>query len=443
MENNKAEYQMKYSIGTNFDPRLIDVIGEYDKAKSIKNVFGKLRSDIVGGGRNSMILPNLTKKQLKDYILLCHRNQLKFNYLLNPLCMGNRELQVRSHQKIIKYLGELADIGVDEITVNSPYLCQVIKKQFPHFKITIGLFAYIFNLQHIKYWEELGADELTLHHMINRNLRLLEDFLTYTKRSGIELRLIANNLCLHDCPFQLNHGVGQSHASQKGHSSNGFYLDYNVASCNNKKIQNPVKLISSEWIRPEDVKYFEDICQKTGNHHFSIKLLERTKTTEFLTRVIKAYTSRSYEGNLIEILVWASTKDMTFQRKTIYRKAITGLYNLKALSGFDDVFNLPKIYIDNKKLNGFMEKFVNYNECNRKICDDMGWGEAKKINDDNVSTCSYCRHWAEKSITFDQAELDAWVAKSECFLGSLNESRPFYWTARKANAGCGWKNQVH
>lgn len=423
---NQTDYRMKFSIGTNFDPDLIAEINKYNQDKSIAAVFGKLRSDIIGGGRTSMILPTLTMGQLKDYIEFCHRSDLKFNYLLNPVCMGNRELNPSSHRKIIRFIGKLSDIGVDEVTVNSPFLCQVIKRQFPHLKITIGLYAYVFNMQHLKYWEELGADEITLHHMINRDLKLLEDFLNYTKKSGMALRLIANNVCLHDCPYQINHGIGQSHSSQTGHFSNGLFLDYNIASCNNKKLQNPVKLISSEWIRPEDVKYYEDVCKRTGNYNFSIKLLERTKTTAFLKRVLKAYIERSYDGNLIDILTWASSKEQILQKRTIFRKAVTSLYNMNELKKFVNALHLPAIYIDNKKLDGFLDKFTVYNDCHQRICDDIGWKETKETNERDVKTCSYCRHWAEKAITFDQEEMAAWICRSEDFLKSISESRTFF-----------------
>lgn len=425
MENSQ-KFNMKYSLGTNFDPQLIEEIKICDKEKSIKSVFGKLRTDLLGGGRSSMILPKLTMNQLEEYISLCHKNGLKFNYLLNPMCLGNKELNPRDHKKIIKYIDNLGSIGVDALTVNSPYLCELIKKQFPNFKVTIGLYAYIFNIQHVKYWQELGADELTLHHILNRNFELLEDFLNYTKKSNIELRLIANNVCLHDCPYQINHGTGQAHASQKGHSSSKLYLDYNLLSCNYNKIKNPTKIIASEWIRPEDIKYYEELCDKTGNYNFSIKLLERTKTTEFLKRVVNAYVSRTYDGNLIDILTWPTTRDTNIIHKLpMYIRAITGQYNLKELKNFMEVFNLPKIQIDNKKLDGFLEKFLNGYECNRRICNDNGEFYNEREHSDDCNMCSYCRYYAEKAVVYDKEEVETWIKKADNVFNVLKNSRIF------------------
>lgn len=424
MTGDNQRYKMKFSLATNFDPKLVEEVKKYDKGKSITSMFGKLRSDIVGGGRSSVVLPDLSMRELKEYVDLCHANGLKFNYLLNPMCMGNREIQAPNHRKILKYIGRLADIGIDAITINSPYLCELIKKRYPHFTITIGLYAYIFNIQHLKYWEELGADELTLHHIVNRNFPLLEEFLKYSSKSGLKLRLIANNVCLHDCPYQINHGTGQAHASQKGSFSNHLYLDYNILSCNYKRIKSPTKLISSEWIRPEDIKHYEDLCTKTQNYDFSIKLLERTKTTEFLVEVIKAYMSRSYAGNLINILTLPTAKNTkVIHTLPIYIGALLGRYNISDLRTFVDIFNLPEIYIDNKKLDGFLDKFMLKYDCSRKLCDDSGWLDSEDESDQQ--TCSYCKRWAKKAISFDKEELERWGKDADGVFASLLDSRIF------------------
>lgn len=418
------QFKMPFSIATNFDPKLIEVIKEHNQDHSFTSVFGKLRSDIVGGGRASMVLPELSIKELKNYIDLCHRNNLEFNYLLNPMCLENKELEIRSHKRIVKYIGKLVDIGVDAITVNSPYLCELIKRQFPGLKVTIGLYAYIFEIQHIKYWEDLGADELTLQHCVNRNFNLLEKMLLYAKKSGIALRVIANNICLHSCPYQILHGTGQAHASQKGHFSKNIYLDYCLLKCIHEKITNPAGIIASEWIRPEDVKYYENLCHKTGNYNFSIKLLERTKTTEFLTRVVKAYAARSYEGNLLDLVLWPTLKEaVKIHKLPMMIKAITGRYNLKEIERFYNVLNLPPVYVDNKELDGFLENFTNSFKCDENVC--AVFGRKDNENDQTLQPCSFCKHVAQKVVKYDQTAVERWALEVAEVLDNLNQSKIF------------------
>lgn len=418
---------MKFDLATNFDPKLIHFVKKYNSGGAITSVFGKLRSDVLGGGRNAPSLPSVSIKELRDHVLLCHENGLKFNYLLNPLCLDNREVSVHGHRKLIRFIGHLADLGVDGVTINSPYLCNLIRKQFPDFEITIGYHSGIGSLQQIRYWEELGADVLTLVHSVNRNFPLLESLLSYTKQTGTRLRLIANNVCLRDCPYKLSHGTSNAHASQSGHASSGFFIDYNLLSCTYRKIANPANLIASEWIRPEDLHFYEALCEKTGNVNLSIKLLERTKKTSFLTRVVQAYMDRSYEGNLLEIMAWPDYQGTDFKILTAVWNAMKGGYNLKEIGRFMGFFRIPPIVVENKKLDGFLDKFAQHEECSRKICkvDDCLTDSGNHAGMASVG-CGYCKRWAEQAVRFNENEVNAWLEQAEESLEIVHESRLFY-----------------
>ncbi len=423
MVESARNFRMKYTIATNFDPELIGEIAKFNQDNAFSSVFGKLKKDIIGGGRSSINLPKVSKNELKNYIQLCHKNHLKFNYLFNPICLGNREFVRKEHHEILKFLDELSNAEVDTLTINSPYLCEMIKQQFPHLKITIGHFAYVSTIQQIKYWEELGADEITLQHQTNRNFKLLEEMLRYTKKSGIGLRIIGNNFCLHDCPFSIYHATGLAHSSDKKQRFNQLYIDYNVIRCNTEKIKDPGKLLSSSWVRPEDVKYYEALSEKTGNDNFSIKLVDRTKTTEFLKRVVKAYALHAYRGNLIDILNLGITSNIKhYDLKALIIGIITGSYNAKIMRKYADGFNLPVPFVDNQKLDGFVEKFIHGYNCDHMVCNDF---YAAKSGENNPNLCNYCKQWAQSAVTQDETAAKAWLEKSESFLDDLKNSRMF------------------
>ncbi|MBU2699291.1 collagenase-like PrtC family protease [Sporomusaceae bacterium BoRhaA] len=421
------KFKMKYTLATNFDTNLIEGIKSIDKDNSIKSVYGKLKSDIVGGGRSAMLLPELSMNDLENYIQLCHQNNLKFNYLLNPVCMGNKEFVKDSHNQIISLIDSLVTSGIDAVTINSPYLCEVIKKQFPKLKVSIGAGGYITEMQHVKFWEELGADELTLQHNVNRNFNMLENMLNYTKKSGISLRLIANNVCLHGCPYRIAHGTGQSHASKQNESSQKFHLDYHIIKCTLDKIKNPAELIAAEWIRPEDVKYYEQLCEKTGNYNLFIKLVDRTKTTDFLLRVISAYLSQSYAGSLLDLLLWPSLKEFAQVNKAMGEAVATlDAQSMENLGRYFGVFKLlPDVYVDNKKLDGFIEKFISKYDCCDKVCDQAVVPNHQNTADNDPSKCSYCRNWAEKAISFDRQQIEDWVNNSRELINDMCESKFF------------------
>lgn len=415
--NTGKKFDIPFSIGTNFDPQLIKNIKAYNERGVVKSVFGKLKRDFLGGGRASSFLPEISMKELEEYIQLCHRNNLEFNYLINPMCLENKDLESDTHKQIVRYIDELSNLGIDAITINSPYLCELIKKQFPHLRVTIGLYAYIHDLNLLKRWIELGADEITLAHGVNRDFNILEKMLTYTKGMNVSLRVIANNVCLRMCPYAMMHGTIQSHTSQNGSHVRGD-IDYCMMKCLSTKIGRMANFISSDWIRPEDLSYYEQLSHKTGNYNFSIKLVERTKTTDFLTRVVKAYTERSYNGNLLDILLWPTYKEMLIkQEKAAEDKALETLYNIEEYKKYAGIYNLPDIYIDNTKLDGFLERFVKGNDCSSKIC-----GDAEQKGPD---ICSYCSKWAKKVIRYNQEKVDIWLENCNDFQHGLQTSKVF------------------
>jgi collagenase-like PrtC family protease len=415
---------MPYSIATNFDPELIQIISNIDKDKTIKSVFGKLRSDILGGGRPVEGIKPINLKGLTKYIELCHSKKLGFNYLLNPMCLSNIELNPHLHKKIFIFFQKLVDTGIDAVTVNSPYLCETIKKRFPQIKVTIGIYALINDLNQLKFWNELGADELTLINSAYRNFPLLEEMLKYTRNSGMSLRLMANSICMHSCPHHVAHGTSVAHASRRKLLSRQLNIDYCIMKCTMEKVKNPAQLIASEWIRPEDIHYYEKLCEKTGNYNFSIKLLERTKNTVFLERVIKAYTTREYNGNLMDLVIWPQKKEHAVKtnKALMIARAITGGYNAKELRNFFEIYNAPVINIDNKKLDGFLEKFSTKYNCDNHAC-QLTDNDHEHEND--AGKCNYCRMWAEKVVSYDVDGRSKWLSDSQIRMKKLVDGTLF------------------
>lgn len=421
MTHNNTKYRVKYDVGTNFDPDLIGIIDSHNASGEFETVFGKLRSDCFGGGRSSMILPDLSLEELGAHIKLAHSKKLRFNYLMNPYCLGNREVFPDTHREILAFIDNIVDLEADGVTVNSPFLCSLIKNRHPSLEVTIGLYSSIFTPKQVVEWKDLGADVLTLGHALNRDFPLLEAMMRVAKDIGIGLRLIANNICLRDCAYKTFHGTELSHSSQANEKGAEFVVDYCVIQCTAHKLMNPERLIASEWIRPEDVTHYEELCDKVGYDRLSIKLLDRIKTTQFIARVVKAYAERSYSGNLLDIMSFPGEQKIKNTLEKNIAQTIKHKFNPVEMTRMGRFFALPKVHVDNTKLDGFIDHFMAGNSCAERLCHGSG-GSAVGTNSDG---CAYCQQWAKRTVTIEDSELDEWKANANQLLESIKTSKLF------------------
>ena len=395
---------MIFSIPTNWDFRLLDGIKEYP----IHDIYGALDRTVFGGGRPSLVLPTVSKKKVEKYVERVHSQGMKFTYLLNAPCLNNLEYSKKVYRELIKHLKWINKIGVDYITVSIPFFVEIIKNQFPRLKIKISTIAQVNSVQKAKLFEKLGADEITLDFMINRDFSLLEGIKKSTK---CRIWIILNDLCLHQCPFRYYHFNVAGHASQINNPLRGFYIDYCLMRCSIIKFTDPIELLKSRWIRPEDLKKYEEI----GIDSFKVSG-RKNKRTEWILNTVKAYSSQNYKGNLIDILdcmesaigknsqpqkpflknIMESFNYLSVRKAAFYFYLFSKLPVRMYKCSFDLLNILGKIsrsiYIDNQELNGFID-FFKKNNC-LSICEE----------------CGYCQKWSKKAMKLDQQEINKYIS---------------------------------
>jgi collagenase-like PrtC family protease len=384
---------MKFSVPTNWQPELIQALN----VESADEVYGKLRDDPIGGCRNSYSLPFISRHNTQAYISQLHKKRIGFNYVLNSICLNNYEWTKSGQKQIRDFLAWLVEIGVDSVTVSIPYLLEMIKKNYPSLKVVVSTMAGVDSLGKVKYWECLGADEITLSSIrVNRNFPLLKKI---KQEAKCKLRLIANECCLYQCPFRPYHAAIGSHGTQSQHYLKGFLIDYPNLSCNYKKLLSPFELIRSPWIRPEDLQHYEAIGIER------IKLIDRAMSTPVLISIYNAYVNRSYEGNLFDLFLSAD-KTLILEKPKLLHKLkyffrpftvnILKLIKLKELI-VQDVF-----YIENRDLDDFILHFIN-NDCSLTLCED----------------CRYCYKIADRVVKINQDKRLCLIKKYEKYLDEL------------------------
>lgn len=279
---------VKFSLAANYDPELVPALAAYP----VDEVYGKLPGDGVSGGRPRYLARPLSEADLRSYVRLLDQHGIAFNYLLNGSCFGNREWTRSWQKKVTALLAKLGDMGVRRVTVSTPFLLEMVKRRFPEFKVKVGIYAQVDTPQRARFWEDLGADAITLESFsINRDFRRLTAIRQAVRCS---LQLIANHLCLPNCPLQSYHQNGFAHASD---DTGTLFIDYCLLRCTRLRLADPSQFIKAAWIRPEDLAVYEALGYTT------FKLLERGIPSTELLRRVKAYSERRFTGNLADLLL--------------------------------------------------------------------------------------------------------------------------------------------
>jgi collagenase-like PrtC family protease len=381
---------MELSVAYSFNPGLIDRLSKF---KEVKEIYGKLAKDIIGGGRTSYTLRNITKTTIYKTVKEAHKHNISFNYLLNGATLNGLEQTIKGQKQIRRLLNFLTDANVDSVTVASPLLLRIIKRQYPHLKVRISVFAVVNSPEKAIKWEQMGADTICISAIAcNRNFDLLKKI---RKSVNCGLQLIVNASCLSDCTYELTHMNLLTNSSKIGDINNGFCFDYCLLHCFQKRFEDPVNYIKSIWIRPEDLSIYEEI----GYDNF--KIVERSCPSDLIIKRVEAYVNRSFNGNLLELVapvahIKKEQRASLKQRARIVR-AMLQPYKLKikSLLGvkkyMENVIfhefskeNAP-VYIDNKSLDNFLQEILKIN-CHTKLC----------------SECKYCDKIAEKLVKYNE-----------------------------------------
>ena len=368
---------MKLSVATNWDDELINKIAlENIKSKNkVVEVFGSVKSDFIGSSRPSENLPFVSEKDMKKHIELCSKNNIQFNYVLNAFSYHNKEFTSDFRKKIIQFVSKLIDLGVNIVTITNPIIIETIRKKFPDLYICASTVCKIDTINRINWYSELGVNRIILETDINRDFKLLKKSAGSSK---IELEVLANLQCIFQCPNNTYDYVCDGFRSQNP-NKNVFY-NYPKIKCCNKKLTTPVEFIKSPWIRPEDLGYYSDL-----NINF-LKIAGREAPTNWLINTIKAYMDGSYEGNLFDLTgnqVISSIGTLPIKNKE----------PLKPL----------KIFLDNKKMNGFLNYFVKGN-CNS-----------------NCEECTYCQKWVNNLDINNQHKVE-YIKRSNLLLEKIRRN---------------------
>ncbi len=356
---------MELVLASNFDDELVRRTSELP----VSTFFGGFPFSLVGGGRPPRILPKIEDDGFRRHVEAVHRAGRKFIATVNSSDLGLQEYREGFLARFKAEMAHLLELGVDGFVVALPILIQTIHEEWPDVPISVSTFARIRTVNQGVYFLRLGASTLVLEEA-NRDFGLIRGL----RNAGAEVEILTNQTCVRDCPYRAHHLNTSSLASQPGSTAVPFELP--ILQCGLEMVRDPTKLISSIWVRPEDLEAYEDV----GVTRF--KISGRNRTTDWLVRVAEAYAARRYEGNLLDILSFVQVKGPLAALQTIERDPAARDVAGRFRRAYD---SLSRVTIDNSAFPaGFLRRIAS-SDCLHRSCEE----------------CGYCPSVAERVLRID------------------------------------------
>ena len=341
---------IEFSVAADFKRNTLDAYDRlnqrYDK-KRITETFGQISIDNeLGSGRPGDRLPGVTREEFEKYVAYSLKKGINFNYSLNMTCYGNHEFTKKGQKNIDNLIHYLDNIGVGSITVAIPFLIDYISQQKTALKIKASTLCDITNTEKALAYLAFGANSIVVHESIIRDFTALKNICECMHG---QVEVIANSICHKNCMFRPFHQNQCSHSYNHDLKSELYYSHH----CVLQRSKSAAEYLKMNWIRPEDMHYYTEI----GIHRFKIQGRHAVAGGNPV-KTVEYYMKESYDGDL-----------------------------LKLVDHFSNT-NTFVVAVDNKKLDGFLEPFVNTSN----FC----------IND--CRKCHYCDTWAEKCMDKEKVE---------------------------------------
>lgn len=316
----------------------------YEDSKVIETYGQVTVGNVWGSGRAGDLIPKVDLNQLKDYVQYSKSKRIDFNYTLNATCLSNQEFSLEGIKKLMSFLQQLYEAGVEQLTLALPSLIEIVKMSKYNFKIKASTLCQITNANKAKSFVKMGIDRIVVDESINRDFETLKRIKNVINQP---IELIVNVICHKNCIYRSFHQNQVSHNLNFNEASVTYYSH----RCMMKRVEQVSNIMRLNWIRPEDLHYYSDI----GINHFKIQGRQAAINGDIF-RTVKSYAEESYDGNLMELLdAFAPTNSFA-------------------------------VYVDNKKLDGFIQPFVKHADFCRSDC----------------AVCGYCESFINKSADYEK-----------------------------------------
>ena len=234
------------------------------------------------------------RRQLIDDMLFCRSKGMQLDLLMNATCYGDTSFTVKQSDDFLANLKLLGKAGImpEIVTTTSPYIATVAKKYSEGIDRRASVNMRLNSTLAMEYVAD-SFDSYYICRDIQRDLPTMKTFAAWAQKNGKKLCMLANSACLRYCPWQTFHETLLSHdflhifGEMK---ETGLPPTLCTGIMREKRFE---ELLRGSWIRPEDLHRYIPYVSV-------VKLSTREADRPDL--ILKAYTSGSYDGNLMLLL---------------------------------------------------------------------------------------------------------------------------------------------
>ena len=269
--------------------KVIELNKQYGDTVRVDSLFGSI-AGLTPTARAADRIPYRDWNFLDHYIDKARKNNIKIRYTLNTSCLGS--IQTFKHDwdsKLKADIQELHSIGVNEWTVTSALLIQLLREMFPSDFIEVSTIYEMTSPLEADHLMRLGANGVNLSTSINRRPSAIEHIM----KTGIRVSVLANEACLFGCPWRRECYNLSSHDSQR---SEELFGNYPFAYCNNYRMENPVEWVKSRMVLPSWMSLYQE---KFGIKCF--KVAYRTHPYDVAIPILEYYMSQHDPTNLLDL----------------------------------------------------------------------------------------------------------------------------------------------
>lgn len=279
--------EMKYQVGYQDNRQFIDYLLRH--IKDVSEVYFPWRNFTTGRG---IIQSDNIQNDLAADLRKLSAAGVRLCLLLNGNCYGHRALS----RSFFQQLGDTVDYLTGEYTVSgattaSPLIARFLRRNFPELEIRASVNMEIGTPEGIEYVEDY-FDSFYLKREYNYNFEKIVQMRDFCHKRGKKLYILANSGCLNFCSARTFHDNLVAHQHEVSEMDNAFEF-HGECTAFLKKGDNRLNLLSkTNFIRPEDVSLYEDLCD-------GMKLATRTNFNPLA--VAAAYFSGKWNGNILDL----------------------------------------------------------------------------------------------------------------------------------------------